>query len=254
MKQVVATVVGNTEVMPGVYLLRLNAPSIATEAKPGQFIMVRCGEDTVLPRPFSIHRCNSGDIELLYRVVGKGTDLLSRYERDNNLEIFGPLGNGFALNPESRNVLLVAGGIGIAPLGFLADKAVEQGYSVRLLLGALTESQLYHRNQLPEAVECIIATEDGTSGIKGMITDLIQNYVNRADQVFACGPLQMYRTMSEISELKNKPVQVSLEIMMGCGRGICYGCTIKTKTGLKKVCKHGPVFDLNDIIWGELNL
>jgi len=249
MNQITAPVISNSEVMPGVYLVWLEAPSIASEAKPGQFVMASCGDDTVLPRPFSIHQSDGGKIALLVRVTGKGTDWLSQQKPGDSLDIFGPLGNDFSLGPDSHNILLVAGGIGVAPLRFLAQEALKQESAVKLLLGASTASQLYPGHLLPGEVELIITTEDGTSGKKGMITGLLPDYIAHADQVFACGPLPMYKTISRMPELKNIPVQVSLEIMMGCGRGICYGCTIKTKKGLQKVCQHGPVFDLDDILW-----
>ena len=95
-------------------------------------------------------------------------------------------------------------------------------------------------------------TDDGTVGKQGKITDFLLNYTKEADQIFACGPLPMYRAMAQIPELTNKSVQVSLEVRMGCGRGVCYGCSVKTKNGMKKVCEDGPVFELNEIIWDEL--
>ncbi len=256
MKQVVAPVISNSEVMPGVYLIWLESPQIASVAQPGQFVMVRCGEDTLLRRPLSIHQRDSDKIALLVNVVGKGTHWLSQCKGGNNVEIFGTLGNGFTIHPTSRNLLLVAGGIGIAPLGFMAREVLNQGCSVTLLLGASTATQLYPRHLLPPKTELIITTEDGTIGKKGMITNLLPDFVDWADQVFACGPLGMYKDMYTQREklLKTKPTQVSLEVRMGCGRGVCYGCTVKTKTGLKQVCKDGPVFDLDDIPWDKLEL
>ena len=253
LKQGFAPVIANTEVMPGVHLIWLESPQIASEAQPGQFVMVRCGEETLLRRPLSIHQRDSNKIALLFAVVGKGTAWLSQRKTGDNIDIFGPLGNGYSIHPTSHNLLLVAGGIGIAPLGFLAQKAVGQGCSVRLLLGASTASQLYPKHLLPAEAELIIATEDGTDGQQGIVTNLIPKYVDRADQIFACGPVGMYQAMAKMPELRNKPVQISLEVRMGCGLGVCYGCTVKTKSGLKQVCADGPVFDLEDIIWDEIN-
>jgi len=124
-----------------------------------------------------------------------------------------------------------------------------------LLLGASTAAQLYPTHLLPPKIKLITTTEDGSAGKKGLVTDLLPEYVDGADQVFACGPMPMYRDMAlKNQELKpdGKPVQISLEVRMGCGLGVCYGCTIKTKNGLKQVCKDGPVFDLDDILWDEL--
>ncbi|MFC2057145.1 dihydroorotate dehydrogenase electron transfer subunit [Chloroflexota bacterium] len=239
--------------MPGAYLIWLEAPAIASEAKPGQFVMVPCGEDTLLPRPLSIHQLDGDKIALLLNVVGKGTEWLSQRQTGDSLGLFGPLGNGFIISPNSKNLLLVAGGMGIAPLYFLAQHALKQGCSIKLLLGASTATQLYPRHLLPDDTELIVTTEDGTADQKGLITSLLPDFIDWVDQIFACGPTPMYQAMAHMPELKNKPTQVSLEVRMGCGRGVCYGCTIKTKSGLKKVCEHGPVFDLDDIIWDELN-
>jgi dihydroorotate dehydrogenase electron transfer subunit len=163
------------------------------------------------------------------------------------------MGNGYSVHPDSHNLLLVAGGIGIAPLCFLAEEALNQGHPVTLLLGAATGAQLYHGDLLPDTAELVIATEDGTTGKKGMITDLLPDFTRRADQIFACGPASMYRAMATHSQQfpKLKSAQISLEMRMGCGLGICYGCTLRTKGGLKQVCKDGPVFELNDIIWSD---
>ena len=254
MKQSLSPVISNTEVMPGVYLIWLECPWIASAASPGQFVMVRCGEDTVLCRPLSIHQVDNSktNLALLFKVVGKGTLWLSERQAGDKIDLFGPLGNGFSIHPASHNLLLMAGGIGIAPLYFLAQEAVSQGCSVRLLYGAPTATQLYPSRFISSEIELITATEDGTAGKKGMITDLLPDFTDWADQILACGPALMYNTMTDQPLLKTKLVQISLEMRMGCGLGVCYGCTIKTKGGLKQVCKDGPVFDLDDIVSDEL--
>ena len=249
MKQLRARVIENGEILPGVFLIWLEAPGIASEVLPGQFVMVRCGEDTVLPRPFSVHQCRDDRIALLVRIAGTGTEWLSRVKPGDIIEVFGPLGNGFSLLPGSKNLLLLAGGIGIAPLYFLARYTAEKNCKVTLIYGTASKDRYSLKG-----INTIDVTEDGSYGIKGMLTDLLPEYVDNADGIFACGPMTMYKAMSEIPELKSKTVQVSLEIMMGCGRGICYGCTIKTKNGLQKVCEDGPVFELSNILWDEMNL
>ena len=156
MKQVVASVISNREILPGVtrpharsilgsWLIWLKCPEIAQEAKPGQFVMVRCGGECILPRPFSIHQVKGEDAALFFTVWedGKGTNWLSQRRVGDKVELFGPLGNGFFIRPDSRNILLVAGGIGIAPLYFLAQEALSRRCSVTLLLGAQTAAQLY---------------------------------------------------------------------------------------------------------------
>jgi len=253
LRQTKATVISNSEVMPGVYLIWLDSPQIASqEAQPGQFVMVRCGEDTLLRRPLSVHQADGGKMALLLTIVGKGTHWLSQRKTGESIDIFGPLGNGYSIHPGSHNLLLMAGGIGVAPLVSLAQQAPKRECSATLLLGAQTASQLYPKNLLPSKVKLITATEDGTTGRKGLVTDLLPDFISWADQVFACGPISMYQTMAAQNLLKTKPVQISLEVRMGCGLGICYGCTIKTRSGLKQVCKDGPVFDLDAILWDKL--
>jgi dihydroorotate dehydrogenase electron transfer subunit len=149
-------------------------------------------------------------------------------------------------------LLLVAGGIGIAPLVALAEQAVISGRSVRLLIGDRTADRILPEQLLPSGVETIIATEDGSLGNKGMVTDLIPGFVSGVDQVFACGPLSMYRRMAEMhGELKNTPAQVLLEVALGCGVGACLGCSVETRHGQKLVCKDGPVFELKDVMWDK---
>jgi len=235
----------------------LHCPEIAREAKPGQFIMARCA-DLTLPRPFSVHQATKDNIALFFAVLegGKGTNWLAERKKGNPIElpVPRPLGNGFSIRPDSKNLLLVAGGMGLAPLCFLDQQAVRERRSVTLLLGAAI-GPLYSEqpgNLLPPRIKLVTVTEDGSFGKKGMVTDLIPEYIGWADQVFACGPLPMYKAMAQMAILKNKPVQVSLEVRMGCGFGACYGCTIKTRSGLKQVCKDGPVFDLDDILWDEV--
>lgn len=241
--------------MPGVFLVSLEAPEIAAVAQPGQFLMVRCGEDTLLRRPLSIHQASKKTrLAILFKVVGKGTKWLSQCKVGDKLDLLGPLGNGFTIDPNTRNLLLPAGGIGIAPLGFLAQEALRLGHTVRLLLGAPSARQLYPMRYLPTVSELLLATEDGSTGNKGMITDILPDFLGGAEQIFACGPLGMYRDMvaKHAGLLKDKPVQISLEMRMGCGIGVCYACTVKTRNGLKQVCKDGPIFNLQDIMWEEL--
>jgi dihydroorotate dehydrogenase electron transfer subunit len=260
MSQVATPVISNIEALPGIYLMWLEAPEIAIGAKPGQFVMVRCGGDTVLPRPFSVHRVDGNQLALLFSVVGRGTSRLSQMKRGDTLNIFGPLGNGYSIEPRSKNLLLVAGGMGIAPLHFLAEAAAGAGKKVTLINGARTRDCLlpvslpqkfYEKGLPPAGINVVSATDDGSEGFRGLATQLVPHYLKGIDQVFACGPAAMYKSMARMPELKGRDVQLSLEIMMGCGVGVCYGCTIKTKSGLKQVCKDGPVFEMENIIFEE---
>ncbi|MGB2815468.1 MAG: dihydroorotate dehydrogenase electron transfer subunit [Dehalococcoidales bacterium] len=260
-----AEVIENRRVLPGhkhvhargimsSWLIWLQCPEIAREAMPGQFVMVRCGPETTLPRPFSVHQADGDRIALLYAVRedGRGTEWLSRQKSGVSVPIFGPLGNGFALPSTPQNLLLVAGGIGIAPLYFLAQRAVRNNYKVTLLYGTVDQN----RYPVAPEIDAVAVTEDGSVGEKGFVTDLLPRFVEQADQVFACGPMPMYHDMfrrRQELKLEGRPAQVSLEVRMGCGVGVCYGCTIKTNHGLKQVCKDGPVFNLDEILWDELN-
>jgi len=186
---------------------------------------------------------------LLFNIVGRGTEWLSQCQEGDSLDLLGPLGRGFSFQSASHRLLLVAGGIGIAPLVFLAEKALGEGRSITLLIGAQNASLLYPESLLPPSIKLITATEDGSEGKKGMVTELMADFAAQADQVFACGPTSMYQSIAAQHYLKGKSVQISLEVRMGCGLGACYGCTIKTKRGLRQVCQDGPVFELNDIFW-----
>jgi len=265
LKQVIATVISMGEHIKGLHrphgrsirfsqTIRLNCPEIE-KPEPGQFVMVRCGEECVLPRPFSIHQVtNREDLTLYFAALdnGKGTDWLSQRQEGDKIELIGPLGNGFFISPSSSKLLLVAGGMGVASLYFLAEEAFKNGYSVTLMYGTAIENR-YPIDCLTPGIKTFIATEDGSAGKKGKITGFLPEFIDWADQIFACGPMPMYRDMANnYPRLKNKPVQISLEVRMGCGRGVCYGCTVKTKQGLKQVCQDGPVFNLDDVLWDEL--
>jgi dihydroorotate dehydrogenase electron transfer subunit len=250
MKPIDATVKSNAEVMPNIYLLWAKAPAIVKAAQPGQFVMVRSSNDNdrLLRRPLGIHRVDDkGEIALLYETVGKGTEWLAQRQKGEPLDVIGPLGRGFAV--DSKRLLLVAGGVGIAPMIFLAEKAVADGRKVTLLFGAKTAEQVYPEKLLPAGVEFIPVTQDGLIERQGMVTDMLGGLVDSVDQIYACGPVAMYKAMSLMKLLKGKRVQVSMEARMGCGFGICYGCTIKTRQGMRRVCDDGPVFELADMVF-----
>jgi dihydroorotate dehydrogenase electron transfer subunit len=278
-KQILCSVASNVEVVPGIHHMWIEAPNIACSVLPGQFITVRCGDFT-LRRPFSVHQVSSREIALLFKVAGKGTLWLSQRQKRDRIDILGPLGKGFSIEPGVRKLLLVAGGIGIAPLILLAQHASSQ-HQITLIHGASAAAQLYpfssgskkrsKLSPLPKGVQFIPVTEDGSMGKKGMATDILPDFLDWADQVYACGPVDMYKAMAltlnpfplkgeekgegeQQSNLKLRKCQLSLEVRMGCGFGACYSCTINTKKGLKQVCCDGPVFELDDIIWQEVRI
>jgi dihydroorotate dehydrogenase electron transfer subunit len=258
MKQVNCEVISNTEITPGTFLMWLKSAEIAAQARPGQFVMVNCGAGTTLRRPVSIHNVKEDKFALLYIVTGHGTGSLAQFKTGSTADILGPLGNGFRMvNAPSSTLsyLLIAGGIGIAPLLFLIDKIKPSSRQVIVLQGAATAAKLYPKELFPPEVSLNIATDDGTAGHKGFITDLIPAFAATADEVVVCGPMPMLKNIAANQQalgLAGKTVSVSMEMRMACGLGVCYGCTIRTRYGLKEVCKDGPVFDLNEIVWDDM--
>lgn len=255
MKLVSARVISNSEVLPNVYLMSVKAPEIAAIARPGQYVMVRCGEGNVMPlrRPLGIHRMSKDGISLLFTVVGRGTEWLSQRKGGEQVDLFGPLGNGFKVYPSSRDLLLVAGGVGVAPLLALAEYAKASGLKFKLVIGEKSAAKIYPKHLLPKGIKPFVTTEDGSIGQKGMVTDLLPEFAPEADQIFVCGPLPMYKAMAKMGKkLGDKPTQVLLETVMGCGVGACLGCSIETKRGRRLVCKDGPVFEFGDILWDKI--
>jgi len=259
-----ATVLDVQEIVPGTFLLRLSAPAIARAGRSGQFLMVRCAEegssDPLLRRPLALHRLvrEQGQVEVLVRVVGRGTGWLALRRPGDTLDILGPLGQGFALHRNTRHLVLVAGGIGIAPLLALAEEGLQRGCAVVLALGARTAGELYPPSLIPPAVEVHLATDDGSAGYCGPVTGLLNDpalgLLPWADQLMACGPRPMLAELARLVRagrlrLRAGFAQVSLEERMACGVGACLGCAVLTHRGYKRVCQEGPVFDLREVVW-----
>jgi len=165
--------------------------------------------------------------------------------------------NNFTISVDSKKLLLIAGGIGVATMVSLADYALDRGYITTLLIGCRSAAHMYPEGLLDRAVSMglnvVVVTEDGSKGREGMVTDALAELAPAADQIYACGPLPMYRAIAgDMSILGGKQTQVCLEQMMGCGWGVCYGCTIETGAGLKKVCQDGPIFEINDVVWNSV--
>ncbi|MCD6472137.1 dihydroorotate dehydrogenase electron transfer subunit [Candidatus Aerophobetes bacterium] len=268
MHQIKAKILYNQKVIEKCYKISLHAPEVAQESYPGQFVHIRCteGYNPLMRRPFSIYKADKGKIEILYKVVGKGTHLLSSKRIGEKVDILGPLGRGFKINSSLvRRVVLVAGGIGIAPLYFLASKLMkilekkqkEKNFIPLplIIIGAENEKKILEEEAFKALmVEVKIATDDGSKGFKGKATDffaslfLIPKFLSSVD-VYACGPLLMLKKIANLSYKYGFPCQLSLEQKMGCGIGACLGCVVKGRNGYLRVCKDGPVFDAREIDW-----
>lgn len=250
------SILGRDRLAPDVFRLTLQAPRIAAVAQPGQFVMVRVvdGLDPLLRRPFSIHRSLSdGNISLLFKVIGKGTAMLARRCVGDELDVVGPLGNGFEFSDE-RPVCLIGGGMGIAPLLFLAEQLHSSGRATKkdhVLLGARNKDEL---TPLADEFSALgytvqLATDDGSIGHKGFIPDLLDFILPTVEQVYTCGPHLMMKNVVRQCQQAEVSCQVSLETHMACGMGACLGCTVNGKRGLVHVCKQGPVFNADQLEW-----
>ena len=255
---------------PNVYLIKLLAPTIAQQAVPGQFVHIRCNHDNypLLRRPFSIHQINKkkGEICILFQVIGEGTRILSENKVGEELDILGPLGNGFSLYPGSQRIIIVGGGIGIAPLLALTEESIEKRKNVRVLIGNCSKEMIIGEESFKDlGIKVNIATEDGSCQYKGLVTDLLTEVISvwQPDQIFACGPKAMLKKVAGISTWNNINCQVSLEERMGCGIGACVACVCKIKIkekqedkgechyNYKRVCMDGPIFQANEVIWDD---
>ncbi|MCX5709374.1 MAG: dihydroorotate dehydrogenase electron transfer subunit [Candidatus Omnitrophica bacterium] len=251
--QAKAKILKNSCVGGNYFKMEISCPRVSKSALSGQFVNLKISDRFIplLRRPISIHNVRGSKIELLYEVVGKGTELLSRKKAGEELDLIGPLGNSFSYVAK-RTPILVAGGMGVAPLVFLADKLKKQKPLV--LVGAKTKKQILCVKEF-EKIGCAVktATDDGSVGFKGRVTDMLKNLLSTIDYrqltLYACGPKPMLKAVSVIAKIKNIPAQVSLEEHMACGIGACLGCVVNTKKGMKRVCKEGLVFDSGEIIW-----
>ena len=276
MKPVLKTkvkILSSEEIAPNIYLMGLSASLIANEAKPGQFIHIKCstGDNPLLRRPISIHKIekDKGEIFILFQVKGKGTEILSERKIGEYLDVIGPIGNGFQLFSKSQKVMIIGGGIGIAPLLAIAEESVFKGKEVKVLIGAANKKMILGEKYFKKlGVETCIATEDGSYQYKGLVTDLTEKIISKwlPDQIFACGPKPKLRKIAQISINKNINSQVSLEERMGCGIGACLGCVCKIKIRetdnfknnlnqtnyiYKRVCVDGPVFEAREVVWDD---
>lgn len=232
---------------------------MVAQALPGQFLHVRCSTelDPLLRRPLSLHWIDKeeGILGILYQVKGRGTALLSRRRPGERLDVLGPCGRGFQLSSVGP-VLLVAGGMGVAPLRPLVEQFCQQGLEVDLLLGAKgREDLLWQEEWTYPSFTLHLATEDGSMGLKGLVTDYLHHFLQEKTPVYmyGCGPTGMLQTLVSISTREGIPCQISLEGRMGCGIGFCLGCAVKKGdgAGYHRLCTEGPVFHREEVSFEE---
>src|SRR5262245_49676078 len=277
-----AELLESREILPGQWLQAFHAPELVAGARAGQVVHVRTGEYSglVLRRPFSFNTIDpvAGTLTIHFRTVGRGTEWFTRLRPGDRVDMLGPLGRPFEVNPRSRHLLLVAGGLGMAGVRMLADEAIRDGRQVTLLFGGASARDVYPSSLLPDEVEYVIATDDGSVGHHGFVTELVPDYEAWADQAFACGPAPMLAALSRlaagrrdrlgVAKLGRKRgggkadaigspaarrkafLQVSMEQNMGCAVGACLGCVIMGVNGQpQRVCREGPVFAAEEVAW-----
>lgn len=256
-KQYQGTIVSNKEFMPGHFQLVCREPEVARAAKPGQFVHLQVGSgmSPLLRRPISIFHADQeqGEFSLVYRVVGQGTGLLAQRKPGEILDLLGPLGNGFQLpDSASEAVLVIGGGIGLAPLQYLIRQLIDLGSQVTFIAGLRNKEQMPLLDYFPaKGIELLVTTDDGSFGKKGFVTDLAEEVYSSGKfrKVYACGPEAMLERVARQAIKYDVPCQISLERTMACGVGACLGCTCEIdREGsiyYSHVCKEGPVY------WGK---
>lgn len=254
----IGKIVRNRKLNDKYYLLDIKCEEFVREAKVGQFLMINTRHqdythDPLLRRPLGIADIKGDKFSLVYMVVGKGTRLLSECQEGSEISFSAPLGSSFTQVRKKRTALL-AGGIGIAPIFWLAKVLKDAECVVDLYYGGRTVDDVVLLEELKETTDhLIVTTDDGSAGIKGFVTDPFGENIHSYDNVYACGPKGMLKTVSEIAMGAELPVEVSLDERMACGLGACLGCIIYTKEDddiqQKRCCVEGPVFDGSKVIW-----
>jgi dihydroorotate dehydrogenase electron transfer subunit len=246
-------VIENRTIAEDTLLMVLKADSAAlADFDPGVFVNIRImdSDSPLLRRPISVHETDieNGILKLIYKVVGEGTRKLSEKKQGDIVDIFGPLGTGFPIQSDAKSVVLIGGGVGIPPLYELGKRLAEKGVKVTTVLGARNAEGLFCLEEFGTLGRVVTATEDGSHGVKGFVTDAIREGKLEFDCLYACGPKPMLKAL-DLEFRGKKEGYLSFEERMACGIGACYGCMTKTKDGLKRVCKDGPVFRLGEAVY-----
>ena len=244
MKQQILKVTENIRIAENVYKMVLEDPELE-EQNPGQFINIRL-DGLYLRRPISVCESDPGNVVIIYKVVGKGTEQLSRVGKRAYLDVLTGLGNGYDLSKAGEHPLLLGGGVGVPPLVKLARKLREAGKDVSAVLGFNTKAEIFGEAVFRE-MDCrtTVTTADGSYGMKGFVTDALPEEYS---YFYTCGPEPMLRAVYKATRTSG---QFSFEERMGCGFGACMGCSCKTITGYKRICREGPVLEKEEILWDD---
>ena len=242
MKQVIFDIVENTCLVPNVYRMRLKGDTSAITA-PGQFVNIKL-DGMFLRRPISVCDVQGDELTIIYKVVGKGTEAMSKMV-DGSLDILTGLGNGYDLSVTGDMPVLLGGGVGVPPMFLLCKRLIEAGKRPTVILGFNKQEEVFYEEEF-KALGCpvLVTTVDGSYGIKGFVTDALKNV--EYTHFCTCGPEPMLKAVYRAT---NSSGQMSFEERMGCGFGACMGCSCQTLTGYKRICKDGPVMRKEEIKW-----
>jgi len=250
----VTKIITNDLVAKNHFCMRIHVPEISASSVAGQFVMIKARAQTynhLLRIPLAIYQKHDDGVSILYCVVGTGTEILSKLRAGDEVEILGPLGNGFAKTSRKNN-LLIAGGCGVPPIYALAESLQQQQKSITIFLGAKNKDLITCVDEFKKlGAQVYIATEDGSLGEKGLVTDLLIQHLTNDAIIYASGPNVMLKAIARIARDKKIPAQLSMEAYMACGIGACRGCAIETDEGYKMCCQDGPVFEGSGIDNGQ---
>lgn len=250
MKQEIFKILTNQQLAKDVYRMTLTGDTCGI--RPGQFVNIKL-DGLYLRRPISVCDCVGCVLTLIYKVVGKGTELMSKMTQCEELDVLTGLGNGYDLTKSGETPLLIGGGVGVPPLYMLCRKFVEEGKHPTVVLGFNKAEEVFYPNEFAAlGAEVKVATVDGSVGVKGFVTDAIAALADEGKKFsyfYTCGPEPMLKAVYNSPVLDGVEGEFSFEERMGCGFGACMGCSCKTVTGYKRICKDGPVLEKKEILW-----